>query len=64
MQTVKLGIRNDSKILINWAKARSTEFNADNCEVLHFRKLNQGRAFIVNGRALRSAMEQSDLVQV
>lgn len=41
------------------------EFNAAMCEMLHFGKSNQGKTFIVNGRAMKSVLEQKDIsVQV
>eukprot|EP00061_Rhincodon_typus_P008174 g30558.t1 len=41
------------------------EFNINKCEVLHFGKSNPGWSFMLNGRALRSAVEQRDVgVQV
>ena len=41
------------------------EFNFNKCEVMHFGRLNQGRTYSVNGRALVRVTEQRDLgVQV
>lgn len=37
------------------------EFNGDKCEVLHFGRNNPNRTYMVNGRALKNAVEQSDL---
>ena len=37
------------------------EFNLDKCELKHFGKLNQGRTYSVNGRALGRVTEQRDL---
>ena len=34
-----------------WADEWQMEFNLDNCEVMHFGRLNQGRTYSVNGRA-------------
>ena len=47
-------------ILINWASGLM-EFNLDKCEVMHFGRLNRGRTYSVNGRALRRVIEQRDL---
>ena len=41
------------------------EFNLDKCEVMHFGRLNLGRTYSANGRALGRVLEQRDLgVQV
>ena len=37
------------------------EFNAERCEILHFGRTNQSRTYRVNGRTLKSAVEQRDL---
>ena len=48
-----------------WADEWQMEFNLDKCEVMHFDRLNQGRTYSVNGRALRRVTKQRDLgVQV
>ena len=48
-----------------WADEWQMEFNLDKCEVMHFGRLNQGRTYSVNGRALGRVTEQRDLeVQV
>ena len=43
-----------------WAKVWQMEFNLDKCEKMHFDRLNQGRTYSVNGRALGRVTEQRD----
>lgn len=38
--------------LKEWAREWLMKFNSDNCEVIHFGKLNQDRTYTVNGRAI------------
>lgn len=40
-----------------WADEWQMEFNLDKCQVMHFGKLNQGRMYTVNGRALGNVVE-------
>ncbi|XP_062906374.1 uncharacterized protein LOC134347835 [Mobula hypostoma] len=47
--------------LEEWAERWQMEFNADKGEVLHFGRTNQNRTYMVNGRALKNAVEQRDL---
>ena len=44
-----------------WADEWQMEFNLDKCKVMHFGRLNQGRTYSVNGRALGRVTEQRDL---
>eukprot|EP00061_Rhincodon_typus_P013300 g39589.t1 len=58
-------LQEDLDQLGKWAKKWQMEFKIDKCEVLHFGKSNQGRSFMVNGRALSNVVKQRDLaVQV
>ncbi|XP_059843914.1 P-selectin glycoprotein ligand 1 isoform X2 [Hypanus sabinus] len=54
-------LQRDLDQLEKWAEKWQMEFNTDKCEVLHFGRTNQGRTYKVNGRTLRSAVEQRDL---
>ena len=44
-----------------WTDKWQMEFNLDKCVVMHFGRLNQGRTYSVNGRALGRVAEQRDL---
>ena len=44
-----------------WADEWQMEFNLGKCKVMHFGRLNQGRTYSVNGRALGRITEQRDL---
>ena len=56
-----LGLQQDLDQLGQWADEWQMEFNLDKCEVMHFGRLNQGRTYSVNGRALGGVTEQRDL---
>ena len=54
-------LQRDLDQLEKWAEKWQMEFNADKCEILHFGRTNQSRTYRVNGRTLKSAVEQRDL---
>ena len=54
-------LQRDLNQLEEWAEKWKLEFYADKCEVLHFGRSNQGRTYKVNGKVLRSAVEQRDI---
>ena len=56
-----LRLQRDLDQLGQWADEWQMEFNLDKCEVMHFGRLNQGRTYSVNGRALGRVTEQRDL---
>ena len=59
-----LGLQWDLDQLGQWDEWQM-ELNSDKCEVMHFGRLNQGRTYSINGRALGRVTEQRDLgVQV
>jgi len=54
-------LQRDLDQLEKWAEKWQMEFNADKCEILHFGRTNQSRKYRLNGRTLKSAVEQRDL---
>ena len=54
-------LQRDLGQLEEWAERWQMEFNADKCDVLHFGRNNLNRTYILNGRALKNAVKQSDL---
>ena len=56
-----LQLQRDLDQLGQWADKWQMDFNLDKCEVMHSGRLNQGRTYSVNGRALGRVTEQRDL---
>ena len=54
-------MQRDLDQLGKWADEWQLAFNLDKCKVMHFSRLNQGRTYSVNGRALGRVTEQRDL---
>eukprot|EP00061_Rhincodon_typus_P002924 g18823.t1 len=60
-----LRVQQDRAQMGRMAEEWQVEFKLDKCEVLHFGNANEGKTFMVNGRALWCVVEQRNVgVQV
>jgi len=54
-------LQEDIDRMVKWEDKWQMEFNPEKCEVIHFGRSNLTRKYSVNGRTVRSSVEQRDL---